>query len=229
MNRSLPAYTSNQVMRITRVTKRKLDYWIERGLVRPDIERAKGRGKVRLFSFQSLLEVRVVEWLRHSNIPLQLIRKVVRRLRERGVLSPLSRVRFAVVETAGNRPERPLKRPRQDIVFQSADGAWESGQRPGQILFEMTIPLKEFRRELEHAVEEDRRIGRVLGRIEKRRGVMGSTPVIAGTRIPTKAIWNLSKDGYDVDHIVATYPGLTRADVKAALREEGKRRRVKSA
>ncbi|WP_367120132.1 DUF433 domain-containing protein [Sphingomonas sp.] len=42
-------------------------------------------------------------------------------------------------------------------------------------------------------------------------------PTIAGTRIPVVSIQRLHEDGYSTQQIIAEYPRLTRADVKAAL------------
>jgi uncharacterized protein (DUF433 family) len=44
--------------------------------------------------------------------------------------------------------------------------------------------------------------------------------VVAGTRIPTRAIRNFKKAGYTVDQIIAEYPDLTPRDIEAALKYE---------
>lgn len=56
-----------------------------------------------------------------------------------------------------------------------------------------------------------------IGRIERRRDVLGSAPVIAGTRITVSAVRNFHEAGYSVDAIIEEYPTLTPADVEAAL------------
>ncbi|MGH2810974.1 MAG: MerR family transcriptional regulator, partial [Actinomycetota bacterium] len=88
MDTQLGVFTSDQVLRLTGVTKRRLDYWIQRGLVVPEISRARGRGSVRLFSFENLLEVKVAVWLRSKDVSLQLIRKIVGKLKKRGLSHP---------------------------------------------------------------------------------------------------------------------------------------------
>ncbi|MBV8161053.1 MAG: DUF433 domain-containing protein [Acidimicrobiia bacterium] len=217
------AFTAEQVMRLTGISRRKLTYWLESGILVADVDAARGRGHVRLFSFRNLVEVRVAIWLR-DKISLQLMRKIVARLRcGGGPERPLVELRFAVIEDrSGRRP------PRHEVVVQGPDGTWEQA-RSGQKVMEITVPLQQFAEELVAAAERDRRRRRRAGKVERRRGVLGSTPVLAGTRVPTRAIRSLHEAGYSVERIVRNYPGLTRADVRAALQEDstGRARRAR--
>src|SRR5437764_13810122 len=86
------AFTTDQVLRLAGLTKGKLEYWIATGVLHADVDLAKGRGRVRLFSFQNLVEARMAAWLR-DKVSLQLIRKIVGRLRETGLDRPLTSVR----------------------------------------------------------------------------------------------------------------------------------------
>jgi uncharacterized protein (DUF433 family) len=56
-----------------------------------------------------------------------------------------------------------------------------------------------------------------IGKVEQHRFVASNAPVIAGTRIPIKAIQSFSKAGYTLEQIRAEYPTLTEDDIKAAL------------
>ncbi len=217
MTTDVSVFTTGQVVRLTGITKRKLAYWIERGVIAADIDAASGRGHVRLFSFQNLVEVRVGMWLRDL-ISLQLIGKIVAHLREKGAERPLAEETFGVFErTAGRRVAR-------DVVMMSPnDAAWEDWQS-GQKILEVVVPVHVFSGELRDAAERDRKRQRRVGQIERRRGVLGSTPVLAGTRVPTRAIWALHQAGYDTGRILKNYPGLGRRDVEAAIQEETKRR-----
>jgi len=47
--------------------------------------------------------------------------------------------------------------------------------------------------------------------------ILAGKPVISGTRIPVALILNLVAHGKTIHQIVADYPDLTVADVKAAL------------
>lgn len=46
--------------------------------------------------------------------------------------------------------------------------------------------------------------------------------LIAGTRVPTSAIWSFAEIGCSVDEIHREYPDLERADIEAALDHERK-------
>ena len=48
--------------------------------------------------------------------------------------------------------------------------------------------------------------------------------VVAGTRIPTDAIWNFHRAGYDATAIIKEYPRLKAEDVRAAIEFEDKQR-----
>ncbi len=72
--------TSNQVLELTGITARQLQWWDERGLVVPARE-----GRRRLYSFDDLAEVAVICELRRRGFSLQRVRKVMRFLqREMG-------------------------------------------------------------------------------------------------------------------------------------------------
>lgn len=58
------AFTTEQVMRITGVSRRRLTYWLERGVIGAETEVMRGRRHIRVWSFRNLVEVRVALWLR---------------------------------------------------------------------------------------------------------------------------------------------------------------------
>jgi uncharacterized protein (DUF433 family) len=214
-----PAFTSDQVIRLTGVSRRRLAYWLERGVVSADVDVARGRGRVRLWSFTNLVEVRVALWLR-DRVSLQLLGKVVRALRRRGYKSPLAEVRVAVLE-AGRR--------KLHVVVQGADGAWEE-PLSGQLVMELVLPLGRFQEELHEAIEYERRAARAPGKIERKRGRLGSEPVFAGTRVPVAAVQRLHAAGWDAERIIGAYPGLTVEDIEAASRAaaDGPARRLRA-
>jgi uncharacterized protein (DUF433 family) len=52
---------------------------------------------------------------------------------------------------------------------------------------------------------------------------MSNAWVIAGTRIPTSAVFSFSSDGYSETEIIRQYPTLTPEDVRAAIQFERSR------
>jgi hypothetical protein len=66
-------YTSNEVVALTGITPRQLQWWDERGVVKPAHE-----GHRRLFSEEDLAEVAVIVELRRKGFSLQRVRKVMR-------------------------------------------------------------------------------------------------------------------------------------------------------
>ncbi|HYL15710.1 MAG TPA: MerR family transcriptional regulator [Terriglobales bacterium] len=66
-------FTSNEVVALTGITLRQLQWWDERGIVVPARE-----GHRRLYSMDDLAEVAVICELRRRGFPLQRVRKVIR-------------------------------------------------------------------------------------------------------------------------------------------------------
>jgi DNA-binding transcriptional MerR regulator len=67
------SFSSQEVIALTGVTARQLQWWDERGVVKP--ERV---GHRRVYSMQNLTEIAVICELRRKGFPLQGVRKVMR-------------------------------------------------------------------------------------------------------------------------------------------------------
>lgn len=109
----------------------------------------------------------------------------------------------------------------------SATGLRMAGYPPDQIA--MPIAMEQIVRDVRAAAEELRTRGPdQIGHIERHRNVVHNAPVLAGTRIPTAAIWDFYLAGYDTDGIIREYPRLTAADVCEAItyEEQCHRKRV---
>jgi DNA-binding transcriptional MerR regulator len=70
-------FTSRDVVELTGITPRQLQWWDERGIVVPVRE-----GHRRLYSFEDLSEIAVICQLRRKGFSLQRVRKVVRFLQK---------------------------------------------------------------------------------------------------------------------------------------------------
>jgi DNA-binding transcriptional MerR regulator len=66
-------FTSAEVVKLTGITPRQLQWWDERGIVRPQRE-----GRRRIYSAGDLAEVAVICALRRKGFPLQRIRQVMK-------------------------------------------------------------------------------------------------------------------------------------------------------
>jgi DNA-binding transcriptional MerR regulator len=66
-------FTSNDVVALTGITPRQLQWWDERGVVKPERE-----GHRRVYSMNQLTEVAVICQLRRKGFSLQGVRKVLR-------------------------------------------------------------------------------------------------------------------------------------------------------
>ncbi|MBI3183069.1 MAG: MerR family transcriptional regulator [Myxococcales bacterium] len=74
-------FNSRVAERITGLSYRQLVHWDETKLIRPSVRQASGRGTRRVYSFEDLLELRVVATLRQRGVSLQSVRKTVAYLR----------------------------------------------------------------------------------------------------------------------------------------------------
>lgn len=79
----------------------------------------------------------------------------------------------------------------------------------------LPISLEPVANEMRRAAERlrDRPAGQI-GQVTRNRHVVHNAWVVAGTRIPTSAIWNFHEARYATDDIISEYPRLTRADVQ---------------
>jgi uncharacterized protein (DUF433 family) len=74
---------------------------------------------------------------------------------------------------------------------------------------------------MQRAVEADRlRSPEDFGRVEKSRFVAHAQKVIAGTRIPVRAIVSFISENYSNQKIIEEYPSITEADIDA-IRKAG--------
>lgn len=70
-------FTSAQVVKLTGITPRQLQWWDERGIVVPRRE-----GRRRLYSLEDVTEIAVICALRRKGFPLQRVRRMMRFLQK---------------------------------------------------------------------------------------------------------------------------------------------------
>ncbi|MDP2953112.1 MAG: MerR family transcriptional regulator [Chloroflexota bacterium] len=88
------SFTASQVCRAVGISYRQLDYWDKSDLVIPTLQKAQGKGSVRLYSFTDLVALRAVRRLEDGGISLQTIRKAIKYLQANlpSVARPFSQV-----------------------------------------------------------------------------------------------------------------------------------------
>ncbi len=70
-------YRGPQACKIVGVTYRQLDYWTRTGLVTPSLQPAQGSGTQRLYSFNDLLQLKVIKSLIDAGASLQRVRQAL--------------------------------------------------------------------------------------------------------------------------------------------------------
>jgi DNA-binding transcriptional MerR regulator len=70
-------YRGPQACKIVNITYRQLDYWTRTDLVSPSISPATGSGTQRLYSFNDLLQLKVIKQLLDAGMSLQKVREAL--------------------------------------------------------------------------------------------------------------------------------------------------------
>jgi DNA-binding transcriptional MerR regulator len=70
-----------QVCTIVGISYRQLDYWARTGLLQPSVTSARGSGTKRVYSYQDVLELKVIKQLLDAGVSLQSARRAVECLR----------------------------------------------------------------------------------------------------------------------------------------------------
>src|SRR5258708_39708359 len=70
-------FKTSTVTRLTGLTVRQLDTWEHRGFFVPSIRKSQGSGTRRLYSFEDLVQLRLIAHLRLQGVSLQRLRKAV--------------------------------------------------------------------------------------------------------------------------------------------------------
>ena len=75
-------YRVPEVCKVVGITYRQLDYWARTELVTPSVREAGGSGTQRLYSFQDLVQLRIIKQLLETGISLQHVRRAIDYLRK---------------------------------------------------------------------------------------------------------------------------------------------------
>lgn len=98
MKASVTGLSADVARRVVGITYRQLDYWDKTGLLRPSVKQAWGKGSRRVYSFEDLVELRVIANLRSVGVSLPAVRKAARYVRQHfaNLARPLARLALVV-------------------------------------------------------------------------------------------------------------------------------------
>ena len=194
--------------RIAQVSQRQARKWAREGILVPSVVYNRDAHRhTFVYSPDDVVALRVIRELRRQfNMPLDSTKEAAHQIQSRNG-RPWQEVRFLI---AGKKL-RPAHAPIDTAID------------PDTVLFE-TAPIAE-------AVERETqqlsiRNPSSIGKVERRREILGGQPVVKGTRVPVSTITNLAAAGWDIDRIVKADPALVPDDVRGALQlaEEQRRR-----
>ena len=179
---------------LTGLSERQIRDWTQAGLVTPQYPSDRGRPSEHVYSFRDLLALRLIGLLRERGVPLNRL----------GDIQPW-------IEANQGQPwdDQRLWVAGREIAFgHPAEGS--ERVELGPIVQELGDAVQRLR---ERAPDQ-------VGRVTRERGTMGGAWVLAGTRVPTSAIWSFYEAGYDRDGILVQYPHLAPEDIDAAIAHE---------
>lgn len=195
MDESLVVFTLDRVSRLTGFTLRQLTYWAKTELIQPTVDRRlTPQRPVRLYSWEDVLSLLIIAELRRQRVSIQYVRQIVEHVRRAGF--GMAQVEFAI---AGSR-----------VHFRTPGGEWEDAHRPQPVLSQV-LDLEPLKAQLRDSAK---RTAADIGRIERRRGAMGSKPLVAGTRIPVSTVQRFLDRGTPIAEILEAYPSLERQDIE---------------
>ena len=216
MPTTIEAFEQGLVGRITRLTRRQLEYWDQIGLVRPSVAGHSEGGRLpRLYSFTDLLKLKVAAEMRRRHVLPGEIKARIEELQDRGIDDPLLTLRI-VGDPSGARGRAFWIHPNTKRLM-----SWKSVDQEADTY---DLPIQDLRTGLVQTIRQLTR--RRPGSPEKVRGVQGSTFVVKGTRVPTRKVFDLVTEGWSTREVVEALPRLTERDVSRAVSFEERRRQI---
>jgi uncharacterized protein (DUF433 family) len=199
----IAAFSEEQAERLTGISKIQLRYWDRTRFFSPSFaDEDRRQAYSRVYSFRDVVCLNILNTLRNeAKVSLPHLREVKEKLAHLGddmwAKTTLYVLNRRVIF------DNPETKKREEIVT-------------GQGILQ--IPLEVVRGKMADAVKllwaRDKT---KVGAVEKLRTVAHNQPVVAGTRIPVRAIKNFAEAGYSVKKIIEEYPSLTPEDIQAAL------------
>jgi uncharacterized protein (DUF433 family) len=197
----IAAFDEDYTVRLTGVSKSQLRYWGRTDFFSPTY--SDGRGAFsRVYSFSDIVSLKVLNTLRNQfGVSLPHLRDVKEKLASVGVECWTGAKLYVL---------------NKRVIWQEAGTDIPQEVASGQFI--APVSLDDVMAHTQHDISKlESRDKSSYGKIKKSRFVSHNAPVVAGTRIRVSAIQAFADAGYSAKDIVAEYPGLTEADIKAAL------------
>jgi uncharacterized protein (DUF433 family) len=214
----LGLFTADQVCSLCGISARQLAYWNQTGFFMPRYVDDEKRPFNRIYSFRDVVGLRTIGRLRNKyQVPLRDLRRISEDLKQ---TPDADWSRLVFYEDPIARPTKGRRKGQRGRVYfrhpqtGKIEATSPSGQHP---LFEMKAVIQSVERNL---ARMNRRTPKQIGKVEQNRYVVRNEPVIAGTRIPTAAVYRLHLAGLSTDAIIGEFPRLTANDVDAAIKRE---------
>jgi uncharacterized protein (DUF433 family) len=205
----IDVFAAEHASQHTGLSRNQLAAWDRGDILHPHWSR-NGHGSPRVYSFHDLVVLRTLAILRQE---YRVTPAELRRVAE-----------WLNAHTASPWVDLRLTVNGRHVQLENGDAGSAGGDAPRNG-HGARLHLEAVARDTEAILEAaQRRQPDEIGQVVRRRGVMGNVPILAGTRIPTSAVWNFHEDGYSAEQIIYQYPRLTPKDIEAAIAYERQRR-----
>ena len=186
------AFSVEQVCRLTDLSLRQVRYWDDTEFFSPEYAPGYRRAAYsRVYSFRDVVGLSTISLLR-KHVPLQTLRLVG------GYLRRYHDTPWASLALYVRGREVIFRDPDSPDVYLSAIA---QGQKVIPIQLQVIARAVGKKAQTLKLRRHDQ-----MGKVYRHRYVAHNKPVLAGTRIPTSAVWNLHEAGYSAQRIIAEFP-----------------------
>ncbi|MGH2663739.1 MAG: DUF433 domain-containing protein [Actinomycetota bacterium] len=210
MGSDLPAgaaYTADRAAALAGIPKSTLHYWDRSGIWAPSISRTK----IKRWSFADLLALRLIDWLRHDKPEEKIPKTSMRKIRQ--ALSTVEafgeRVEDRSVKVSVDHSGRVVLNVQGHAVVPLGHGFAQSLTDPAGL--DLVDEWKVHKAVRGPHLFQPRPSLRIIP------GKLSGVPHALGTRIPSRMVWSLRRQGFETGDIIELYPRLTPESVEDAI------------
>jgi len=200
----IQAFTVEQVVKLTGLSKSKIYQWDNIGFFHPHIAQKNRRvAYSRVYSFKDVVSLRTLKLLyKDHQIPLKELKKVSEKLNH------LADDRWIKFKFYVFNKKIHFKEPETQKQRSVVDGQFING----------CIELKSISEDIHAKVRKmHKRETAAVGKVEIIGSGRNAKSYISGTRIPVSAILSFHEAGYSMAQIIREYPDIKENDIKAAI------------